>query len=53
MLFVLARREDGTVDVSHIQVKADKFEELTDWTRFPDVDFDALQQDGEITAIAL
>ncbi len=54
VLLVLVRHDDGTVETSHVQIKADVFRPLPNFTGFvPDADLDALSADGAITAVAI
>ena len=54
VLLVLVRHDDGTVETSHVQIKAGVFRPLPNFTGFvPNADLDALSADGAITAVAI
>ena len=54
VLLVLVRHDDGTVETSHVQIKAGVFRPLANFTGFvPNADLDALSADGTITAVAI
>ena len=52
VLLVLVSHDDGTVAMSHVQIKANVFRPLADFTGVPNADLDALSaEEGAITAV--